>query len=249
MQIAFFPGCLVDMFYPGIGIAAVHVLERLGCDITVPEKQICCGQPLLNSGYAPETMPIIEQMVNAYADYDCVVSLTGSCMFAIQHDYTPYLQDKPALLEKQQRLAGNIYEFSDFIYRVLGVTDASAVLGSKLEASATYHKSCHLTRLLGIEEAPINLLKSVDGIDYVEMAFAERCCGFGGTFSVKEPEISCEMVHEKAQTILDTGADVAVFEDAPCLLNVQGELTRMRDEGETSREVRCMHLAEVLDNR
>lgn len=244
MKIAFFPGCLVDMFYPEIGVAAVEVLERLGCEVELPKEQVCCGQPLLNSGFSRESIPMMKNMIDAYDGFDTIVSLTGSCMFAIQEDYTDFLQDEPVYLARQQKLAPRIHEFSDFIVNTLGVTD----VGAHLDAKVTYHKSCHLTRFLGVEEAPMQLLRAVDGLQLVEMDRADRCCGFGGTFAVKESEISTQMVREKCRTILDSGADVVCVPDPSCLLNIKGALSRMKDEGETDRIPDVMHVAEILNS-
>lgn len=244
MRVAFFPGCLVDMFYPEVGEAAVHVLEKLGCQLEFPKEEVCCGQMFLNSGYTPETAAIAKQTIEAYSGYDTVVSLTGSCMHAIMEDYPAIFADDPESLPRAVELAGHFHEFTDFIVNTLGVVD----VGAHLNAVVTYHKSCHLTRLLGIEEPPLALLGAVDGLTYVEMEHADRCCGFGGTFSVKEPEISGQIVREKCQTILDTGADVVVGADQPCLMNIWGCLNRMRETGETNRDVRVMHIAQVLDS-
>lgn len=246
MKLAFFPGCLVDMFYPEVGIAAVNVLERLGCDdIDLPKEEICCGQGLVNSGYAKETAHVARYVIDAYSktDYDYIVSLTGSCMNAIVNDYPPLLADDPVYLEKLEKLSKRMYEFTDFIVNVLGVTN----VGAHLDATVTYHASCHMTRFLGLAEPPLQLLQAVDGITYLEMEHKERCCGFGGTFSVKQPEISGEMVKEKCRTVIATGADVLVGADLPCLMNIKGALSRMRTKGELDRDIEVLHIAQVLD--
>lgn len=246
MKIALFPGCLVDMFYPELGAAAVHVLERLGCQIKLPKEQVCCGQGLLNSGYAPETVPIAKYVTDAYdacGDCEAIVSLSGSCMHSIIKDYPVLFAEDPVYLERIESIAPYFHEFTDFIVNTLGVTD----VGAHLDAKVTYHKSCHLSRLLGVEEAPLQLLRAVDGVEYVEMEHAERCCGFGGTFSVKEPEISGEIVREKCRTIAATGADIVCGADQPCLMNIGGCLRRMRDTGEIDRDIRVMHIAQILD--
>lgn len=184
MKVAFFPGCMVDMFYPEIGIAAVNVLERLGCEVEMPEEQVCCGQGLLNSGYAKETIPVAKNILDAYDldQYETIVSLTGSCMNAIINDYPTVLEDVE-YLHKLERIRPRMFEFTDFIVNQLHTTD----VGASFHHKVTYHKSCHVTRFLGIEEQPLQLLKAVEGLEYIEMVHAERCCGFGGTFSFKEP--------------------------------------------------------------
>jgi L-lactate dehydrogenase complex protein LldE len=246
MKIAFFPGCMVDMFYPEIGIAAVNVLERLGCEVEMSEEQVCCGQGLLNSGYAKETIPVAKYMLDAYDldRYETIVSLTGSCMNAILNDY-PTVLDDAEYLSKLERMRPKMFEFTDFIVNKLGVTD----LGASFHHTVTYHKSCHMTRMLGIEKPPLQLLEAVDGLEYIEMEHAERCCGFGGTFSFKEPEISAEIVHEKCQTALATGAEVLCGADVPCLMNIKGALSRMRTDGQIDRDIRVMHIAQILDAR
>jgi L-lactate dehydrogenase complex protein LldE len=247
MKVAFFPGCMVDMFYPEVGIAAVNVLERLGCTVELPEKQVCCGQGLLNSGYRKETVPVAKMIVDAYETdrYDTIVSLTGSCMNAIVNDYPVVFADEPAYLDRTAKLAGRFFEFTDFIVNRLGVED----VGARFHETVTYHKSCHVTRLLGIKEPPLRLLEHVEGLQHVEMAHADRCCGFGGTFSFKEPEIAGEIVSEKCRTIIDTGANVVCGADVPCLMNIKGELSRMRTNGELDRDIRVMHIAQILDSR
>ena len=244
MRIAFFPGCMVDMMYPQVGIAAVEVLERLGCEVELPKDQICCGQMFLNSGYEKETIPMMKQVIDAYSGYETIVSLSGSCLHAIVNEYPEYLDDDPDYGPRLARMRKNCWEFTDFIVNKLGVTD----VGAHLNAKVTYHKSCHLTRLLGVKEPPLQLLQAVDGLEYVVMEQADRCCGFGGTFSLKEPEISTEIVREKVRTIDASGADVVCGADIACLMTIKGALTRMRREGKVSRDIRVMHIAEILNS-
>ena len=247
MKIAFFPGCMVDMMYPEIGIAAVNVLERLGCDLEMPDEQVCCGQGLVNSGYRDFNVPVAKMIIDAYdrPEYDLFVSLTGSCMNAIINDYQVVFKNEPAYLERTKRLAERAYEFTDFIVNYLGKTD----LGASFHDTVTYHKSCHVTRLLGIKEPPLKLLGAVEGLEYIEMEHADRCCGFGGTFSFKQPDIAGELVYEKCRTIIETGANVLVGADVPCLLNIKGALSRMRTDGRLDRDIRVMHIAQILDAR
>ncbi len=247
MKIAFFPGCMVDMFYPEVGIAAVNVLERLGCDLELPEKQVCCGQGLINSGYTKEMVPVAKMIIDAYDsdEYDLIVSLTGSCMNAIVNDFPIVFKNEPEYLKRTENLAKRCYEFTDFIVNYLGVTD----VGASLHDTLTFHKSCHVTRLLGIKEPPLQLLENVKGLEYIEMKHAERCCGFGGTFSFKQPEIAGEIVYEKCQTVIESGANILCGADVPCLMNIKGALTRLQEEGKLNRKIRVMHIAEVLDSR
>ena len=247
MKVAFFPGCMVDMIYPEIGIAAVNVLERLGCDVEMPDEQVCCGQGLINSGYRKENATVAKMIVNAYetSEYDTIVSLTGSCMNAIVNDYPIVFKDDPVYLERTKKLGERFFEFTDFIVNQLGVTD----VGASFHHSVTYHKSCHVTRLLGIAEPPLQLLQAVEGLEYREMEHADRCCGFGGTFSFKQPEIAGQVVYEKCRTIIETSADVICGADVPCLMNIKGALSRMRSDGRLDRDIRVMHIAQILDAR
>lgn len=245
MKIHLFTQCMVDMFYPQVGIAAVEVLERLGCDIVVPEKQACCGQPLINSGYVQASKSAMKNTIAAFEDAEYIVSLSGSCAFAMKHEYAKLLADEPQWQMRAKRMADNLYEFTEFIVDVLGVTD----VGARLNKKVTYHKSCHATRLLGVAEQPLTLLKNVHGLEYVEMERADRCCGFGGTFSVKQPEISEQIVAEKARYVVESGADVLCGADQACLMNIAGRLDRMEDLGQLPRPIKVMHIAEILNCR
>lgn len=243
MKVAFFPGCMVDMFYPEVGMAAVRVLERLGFEVELPDEQICCGQMFINSGFGPDAIAMMKRTVDAYEGYEVIVSLTGSCAYAIKDEYPRYLADDPVYSKKLHDVGSRIFEFTEFLVDVLGIKD----LGAKLEGKATYHMSCHLTRFLGVRQPPVELLKHVEGLEYVEMEAPDRCCGFGGTFSVKEPEISEQMVREKVKNALATGADYLIGADQACLMNMKGCLDRMRVEGETDSNMEVLHIAQVLD--
>lgn len=245
MKIHLFTQCMVDMFYPRVGIAAVEVLERLGCEIVVPEKQACCGQPLINSGYIDASKAAIKNTICAFEDAEYIVSLSGSCAFAVKDEYPHLLAGEPEWVARAERVAERIYEFTEFIVNVLGVTD----VGARLEKKVTFHKSCHATRLLGIKETPLQLLNNVKGLEYVEMARADRCCGFGGTFSVKQPEISEQIVAEKARYVIESGADILCGADQACLMNIAGRLERLEDLGELPRPIKVMHIAEILNCR
>ena len=244
MRVAFFPGCMVDMIYPEVGIAAVHVLERLGCEVLLPDDSVCCGQPFSNSGYIKEALPMMRKVVDAYSQYDTIVSLTGSCAWAIKAEYQDFFKDDPIYLAKVRDLAPHIYEFTQFIVDVLGIVD----VGARLDGTVTYHASCHLTRMLGVREQPIKLLQNVKGLTYREMPEYDRCCGFGGTFSVKEPEISGHMVQEKAAFALATDADYLCGADQACLMNIKGGLDRLRELGVTSSPMKVLHIAQILDS-
>ena len=237
MKVAFFPGCMVDMFYPEIGIAAVNVLERLGCEVEMPEEQVCCGQGLLNSGYAKETVPVAKNILDAYDldEYETIVSLTGSCMNAIINDYPTVLEDVE-YLHKVERIRPRMFEFTDFIVNQLHVTD----VGASFHHKVTYHKSCHVTRMLGIKEPPLKLLEAVDGLEYIEMVHAERCCGFGGTYSAKFPEVSAALLRKKLDGIADTGAARVVMDCPGCVLQIRGGAEK------DGTGLKVTHIAELL---
>ena len=245
MKVHLFTQCMVDMFYPQVGIAAVEVLERLGCEIVVPEKQACCGQPLINSGYVQASKAAIKNTIAAFEDAEYIVSLSGSCAFAIKHEYPHLLEEDSSWKLRAEKVASRIYEFTDFIVNVLGVTN----VGARLPKKVTFHKSCHVTRLLGVSEPPLTLLENVEGLELVELEKADRCCGFGGTFSVKQPEISEQIVAEKARYVVESGADILCGADQACLMNIAGRIERMEDNGELPHPIKVMHIAEILNCR
>lgn len=239
MKVAIFSTCVVDLLFPNVGQAMVEVLERLGCETALPTDQICCGQPTYNSGYRKESNKVfyneIDALLSANADY--IVGPAGSCV-AMLREYPHILKDDPEYSQKAQELADKSYEFSQFLYNVLGVIDA----GAQLDATATYHRSCHMTRLLGEKTAPFKLLEQVKDLKMVPLPHLENCCGFGGTFSVKEPEISKQMVDEKVDSVISTGAKILISADASCLMNIGGRFSRRNES------IKIMHIAEVLNH-
>lgn len=245
MKIHLFQQCLIDMFYPHVGMAGVKVLENLGCELTVPKKQVCCGQMFVNSGYNEAAKGAIKNTIEQFENADYVVSMSGSCAFAIRDEYHHILKDEPEWLTRAERLSSKIYEFTQFIVDVLGVTD----VGARFNDKVTYHKSCHVTRLMEIKEQPMKLLAGIQGLEYLPLHRAERCCGFGGTFTVKNPEISAVMTKEKALNIADSGANIVAGSDMACLMNIEGMLDRLYKEGEIDRHIRVMHIAELLNSR
>ncbi|MCS1392727.1 (Fe-S)-binding protein [Lysinibacillus boronitolerans] len=238
MKVTLFATCLGDMFQGNVGKAVVEVLERLGCDIDFPEDQICCGQPAYNSGYVKESKNAMKKMITAFEHAEYVVSPSGSCAYMLK-EYPAVFKGDPIWEPKAQTLAAKTYEFTEFIVNVLKIED----VGARLEGTATYHTSCHMTRLLGVTEAPLHLLKNVKGLHYVDLPGKDRCCGFGGTFSVKMGNISGEMVNEKVLNVEETGADILIGADAGCLLNIGGRIQRQ------DKPIKVMHIAEVLNCR
>ncbi|MEK4732000.1 (Fe-S)-binding protein [Paenibacillus sp. FSL L8-0641] len=235
MKVSLFITCLSDAIYPKVGEAMARLLSRYGVQLDFPKVQTCCGQPSYNSGYWDETRVAAKTILKAFNDSDFVVSPSGSCTYMIHH-YPELFKDEPEWLDSARRLEQKTYEFTQFMVQVLGVTD----VGASFPHTVTYHPSCHGTRLLGVKEEPMKMLGSVKGLQLVPLPFAEDCCGFGGTFAVKMPDISGAMVTEKVDHIRETEAEVLVGLDMACLMNIAGNL-RYREE-----PVRAMHLAELL---
>ncbi|MEK3855374.1 (Fe-S)-binding protein [Cytobacillus sp. FSL H8-0458] len=238
MKVSLFATCLVDMFQGNAGKAAVELLERLGCEIDFPESQVCCGQPAYNSGYVKESKEAMKRMITAFEHAEYVVSPSGSCAYMF-HEYPHVFKGDSVWEPKAKKLAEKTYELTQFIVEVLKVDD----VGAKLNGKATYHTSCHMTRLLGVKEAPMRLLKNVKGLEFEELPGKEQCCGFGGTFSVKMAQISEQMVDEKVGHIEETEAEILIGADAGCLMNIGGRI------GRQGKPIRVMHIAEVLNCR
>lgn len=234
-----FVTCIVDQLFPKIGMAMVDVLERIGYEVDFPEEQTCCGQPAFNTGYRDETRDVARHFLKVFRDSEYIVVPSGSCTSMITHQYEELFQDEPEWLEATRAIAPRVWEFSKFLLEVAGVED----VGAQLDSVVTFHDSCHGLRELGIKQGPRRLLSHVRGLTLKEMDAAEECCGFGGTFSVKFPDISGGMARTKIDSIMRTGADFVVGVDASCLLQIRGALSR------AGLPVGIMHLAEVLAHR
>jgi L-lactate dehydrogenase complex protein LldE len=238
VKVSLFVTCLVDMFYPNVGKATVELLNHLGCDVEFPEKQVCCGQPAYNSGYVREAKSAAKNMIQAFEHAEYIVTPSGSCATMFK-EYPRLFQDDPKWKEGAEQLASKTYELTQFIVDVLRITDT----GARLDGRATYHSSCHMTRLLGVKDAPFTLLSNVRGLQLEPLPQARNCCGFGGTFSVKMSPVSTEMVDEKVNNILQTKAGYLIGADCGCLMNIKGRLERL------GHPVQVMHIAEVLNSR
>lgn len=238
MKVSLFITCLGDIFYPGVGKDVVELLERHGCEIDFPENQTCCGQPAFNSGYHKDTRKAAKHMIKTFEHAHVVVTPSGSCA-AMFKEYPELLKDEPKWKEKAEALAEKTYELTQFLYRVLDVTDT----GASLEAKATYHTSCHMTRLLGEKEAPFQLLSKVKGLQLKDLPNKQNCCGFGGTFAVKMTSISEQMVDEKVDHVEETEADILIGADSGCLMNIGGRISRK------DKPIKVMHIAQVLNSR
>ena len=238
MKVALFVTCVNDTMYPGTGQATVRLLRRLGVDVEFPNAQTCCGQMHVNSGYVPEAIPVVRTFVDAFAGYDAVVTPSGSCAASVrhQHQIVAKRSGDQALVRGVEALSPRVYELSEFLVDVLGVVDVGAYFPHKV----TMHPTCHSSRLLGVGDRPERLLAAVRGITMVDLPDAEECCGFGGTFALKNPDVSVAMGADKARHVRESGAEVLVAGDNSCLMHIEGLLTRQR------AGIRVMHLAEIL---
>lgn len=235
-RVGLFVTCLVDLFRPGIGFASIRLLEQAGCKVEVPAAQTCCGQPAFNSGDYDTTRRIARQVIEAFEGYDYVVGPSGSCMATIRGHYRELFEDDPQWLERANRFGERVHELVSFLVDVMGMTEVDA----EYRGLATYHDSCSGLRELGIKRQPRRLLAAVDGFELEEMNGSEVCCGFGGTFCVKYPDISTRMVTDKVGSIEASGADTLVGGDLGCLMNMSGRLARL------GKPVKVYHAAEIL---
>jgi len=235
-RVALFVTCLVDLFRPSVGFAAIKLLEEAGCSVEVPPLQVCCGQPAYNSGDRQTTRTIATQIIDAFEGYEAVVAPSGSCGGMLSHHYPGLFDDDPAMKKRAESLAERSFELMAFLVDVLGVDKVDA----RYDGTVTYHDSCSGLRELGVKGQPRRLLGSVKGLRISEMKTPEVCCGFGGTFCVKYPEISNAMVGEKSADITASGAQTLLAGDLGCLMNMAGKLQR---EGSA---VQVRHVAEVL---
>ena len=235
-RVALVVTCLVDLFRPSVGFAAVKLLEDAGCTVEVPGTQSCCGQPAYNSGDRRSTQAIARQVIAAFAGYDYVVVPSGSCGGMIKVHYPALFADDPATAEQARALADRTYELVSFLVDVMKVERVNA----RYDGVATYHDSCSGLRELGVKSQPRLLLASVEGLTLKEMRDCEVCCGFGGTFAIKYGDISDKIVEEKVGNIRTSGADTLLAGDMGCLLNMAGKLERAGDP------TRVRHVAEVL---
>ena len=236
MRVALFVTCLVDFVRPTIGFAAVKLLEAAGCTVEVPRAQTCCGQPAYNSGDRETAMAIARQVLDAFEGYDHIVAPSGSCAGMLRRHYPQVFADEPAVLPRVQQLAARSWELVSFLVDICGMQAVRA----RWERRVTYHDACSGLRELGVKDQPRRLLASVDGLTLRELPGAETCCGFGGMFCVKYPDISDKMVSDKQADIVKTGAEAVLAGDLGCLLNIAGKLHRH------GARLEVRHVAEVL---
>nr|PZN37670.1 MAG: Fe-S oxidoreductase [Bacillota bacterium] len=238
MRVALFATCLVDIFFPEVGESTVRLLRRLGCEVAYP-PQGCCGQPAWNAGHREAAAAMAEGLIRSLGGYDYVVTPSGSCAAMIRHHYPELFAHRPDLAEEARALAARTYELSEFLVRVLGA-DLRA-LGARFPGTVVYHRSCHLTRELGVREEPLALLDQVEGVERRELERADLCCGFGGTVSVKLPAVAVAMADDKLADVRATGAEYLVGSDCSCLMHLAGRMQR------TGGGPRVLHLAQLLE--
>ena len=238
MRIAVFATCLVDGLFPDVGKATIRLLRRLGHAVELPLQQTCCGQMHVNSGYPKAALPLVRSYVDTFAGFDAVVVPSGSCTGSIRHQHEQVAEEfgNASLQSDAASLAGRTYELSEFLVDVLGVTD----VGAYFPHAVTYHPTCHSLRVVRVGDRPQRLLRAVAGLELRELPGAEECCGFGGTFAVKNAEVSGAMLADKMRHVVDTGAEYCCASDASCLMHIRGGLAR------TGAAVRTTHLAEIL---
>jgi L-lactate dehydrogenase complex protein LldE len=237
MRVAFFVTCLVDQLWSSVGASSVEVLRRVGCDVEFDDRQTCCAQPAFNTGYRNEAREVAKRFIEIFeqSTAEAIVSPSGSCT-AMVHHYPELFAEDPDWLKRAQAVAARTHELSSFLVRVLKKDD----VGASWKGRVTWHDACHGLRDLNIKREPRSLIKNVRGAEFVELANADSCCGFGGTFSVKYPEISLAILDQKIEAIESAKVDAVVSGDASCLMQIGGRLSRK------GSKVKVMHIAELL---
>ena len=232
-----FATCIIDQLYPQVGVSVVRVLRRLGVEVDFPLDQTCCGQPLYNSGFTSQARKLAERVLQGFREYQYVVVPSGSCAAMMRVFYIDLFQGHSELLIQAEELSAKVYEFAEFLIKVLGVEE----VGGEYAGTATYHPGCHLLRELEVREEPQALLRRVQDLELRDLPQGDTCCGFGGAFSIKFPHISEAMLADKVSNVLSTEAHTLVSCDMGCLMHIEGALSRQ------GSNVSVRHLAQVLD--
>jgi L-lactate dehydrogenase complex protein LldE len=237
-RVGLFATCLNDLMFPGTARAAVALLRRLGCEVVFPEAQTCCGQMMTNTGYFKAALGSVKAYAKAFEGCDAVVAPSGSCVASVRHQHGMVARGAGSarLVERAEAAAAKTYDITEFLVDVLGVVDVGAFFPHRV----TYHPSCHATRLAHLGDRPYQLLRAVRGIELIDLPEADQCCGFGGTFSVKNPDLSVALAGDKAANVIATGAEYVTGADTACLMNIGGVLSRDR------AAVKPIHLVEIL---
>jgi L-lactate dehydrogenase complex protein LldE len=238
VRIALFVTCLADTMFPAAAKATVQLLERLGHEVVFPEGQTCCGQMHINTGYQRDALPLVRRHVKTFAAYEAIVAPSGSCVGSVRHQHAMVARGagEEGLAARAEDVAGRTYELSELLVDVLGVEDVGAYYPHRV----TYHPTCHSLRMIRVGDKPLRLLRHVRGLELAELPEAEQCCGFGGTFAVKNAGTSGAMLADKLSHVMETGAEVCTAGDASCLMHIGGGLSR------ADAKVRTVHLAEIL---
>jgi len=235
-RVALFVPCLVDAFFPEVAEATAAVLKKIGCAVACPKGQTCCGQPAFNAGYRSEAKVAARRFISLFEDQPLIVTPSGSCAAMVRHHYPELFAKEPHWHDRARRVADKTHEFCQFLVDVAKVTD----VGARFRGKVTYHASCHLLNTLGIDAQPRALIANVAGLEFAEMPEAGRCCGFGGTFAVKYPEISGALVQAKVDAIVASGAGTVTGADMGCLMNIGGRISRL------NLPVKVLHIAQLL---
>ncbi len=236
MNVQLFIPCYIDQLYPETGFNVIRILEKAGCKVHYNPQQTCCGQPAFNSGYWKETTALAQKFLTDFDAEIPVVSPSGSCSGFIIHNYHKVLRDQPEFLAKHEKMKTKIFELSDFLVNILKVED----MGAKFPHKVTFHDSCSALREYGLKDEPRKLLSKVEGLELIEMNESDTCCGFGGTFAVKNTAISTAMAANKVRNALETGAEYIVSTEASCLMNINGYINKHQ------LPVKGIHLADIL---
>ncbi len=238
MRIALFVTCLADTLFPSVPQATVTLLERLGHEVVFPPGQTCCGQMHINTGYQRDALPVVRHHVEVFEPYDVIVAPSGSCVGSARHQHAKVARraGDERLAERAEAVGARTYELSELLVDVLGVED----VGASYPHRVTYHPTCHSLRMLRVDDKPLRLLRNVRGLNLVELPAADSCCGFGGTFALKNADTSTAMLADKMRHVVGTGAEVCTAGDSSCLMHIGGGLSRLQSG------VRTVHLAEIL---
>jgi L-lactate dehydrogenase complex protein LldE len=238
VRVALFITCLADAMFPEAGKATVRLLERLGHSVEFPQAQTCCGQMHINTGYQQEAFALVERFVDVFEPYQAIVAPSGSCVGSVRHQHEMLARrfGTAELVDRVERVASRTYELSELLVDVLGVEDVGAYFPHRV----TYHPTCHSLRMLRVGDKPLRLLRHVSGLELVELVEADQCCGFGGTFAIKNADTSTAMLADKMRHVLDTQAEFCTAGDSSCLMHIGGGLSRLRSGTKT------VHLAQIL---
>ena len=236
MRVTLFVQCLVDSLYPEVGEAMITLFDRLGISVDCPLDQTCCGQPAFNAGYRKAARSAAKRFIQIFEDAEVIVCPSGSCVNMVRHHYPELFENDEKWFERAQQVGRRTFELSQYLVDVLGIED----VGASYEGKVTYHDSCHLLRGLGVAEQPRRLIRRIQRAELIDMQASDTCCGFGGTFAVKYPQISVAMVDDKIKNIMASGADTVTGCDISCLMNIQGMLSRKNSA------IKTLHIAQLL---